>query len=63
MANEIYCFYCGVELRNYPFFYKLGRFIKRDLICPVCFEEYFKGSLGKDRVQKYDSKTMKETRE
>jgi len=59
-ANQIYCFYCGAELKNYPFFYKLGRFIKEDLICPVCYEEYFKGSLGKDKVRKYDSKTMKE---
>ena len=53
------CDYCGVELKNHPFFYKLGRFVGEDLICPVCFNEYFKGSLGKDKAQKYDSKTMK----
>jgi hypothetical protein len=61
MANQIYCDYCGVELKNYPFFYKLGRFIKEDLICPVCFDEYFKGNIGKDKVRKYDSKTMEKT--
>jgi hypothetical protein len=46
------CDYCGVEFKNYPFFYKLGRFVGEDLICPVCFNEYFKGSLGKDRARK-----------
>jgi hypothetical protein len=59
MENQIYCDYCVVELKNYLFFYKLGRFIKEDLICPVCFNEYFKGNMGKDKVRKYDSKTMK----
>ena len=59
MANQIYCDYCGAELKNNPFYYKLGRFIKEDLICPNCFDQYFKGSLGKDKVQKYDSKTVK----
>jgi hypothetical protein len=38
---------------------KLGRFLGKDSVCPVCFDEYFKGSLGKDRARKYDSKTMK----
>jgi hypothetical protein len=61
MAERIHCDYCGVELKNYPFFYKLGRFVGEDLICPVCFDEYFKGSLGKDKARKYDSKTMKKT--
>jgi hypothetical protein len=60
MVEGINCDYCGAELKNYPFFYKLGRFIKKDLICPVCFDEYFKGNLGKDKAQKYDSKTMKQ---
>jgi hypothetical protein len=59
MANQIYCDYCGAELKNYPFFYKLGQIVGEDLICPVCFDEYFKGNSGKDRVRKYDSKTMK----
>ncbi len=61
MASQIYCDYCGVELNNYPFFYKLGWFIKKDLICPVCFDEYFKGNIGKDKVRKYDPKTMEKT--
>jgi len=59
MANQIYCDYCEAELRSYPLFYKLGRFVGEDLVCPVCFDEYFKGSLGKDKLRKYDSKTMK----
>jgi len=59
MANQIYCDYCGIELKDHPFFYKLGRFVGEDFTCPVCFNEYFKGNLGKDKVQKYDSKTMK----
>ena len=59
MADRINCDYCGVELKNHPLFYKLGRFVGEDLICPGCFDEYFKGSLGKDRARKYDSKTMK----
>jgi hypothetical protein len=58
MEQQIYCGYCGAELKNYPFFYKLGRFVGKDLICPVCFDEYFKGGLGKDRARKYDSETM-----
>ncbi|MGZ3493713.1 MAG: hypothetical protein ACXU9L_09160 [Thermodesulfobacteriota bacterium] len=60
MANQICCDYCGAELKKYPVFYKLGRFFKKDSICPVCFDEYFKGNLGKDKAQKYDSKTMKQ---
>jgi hypothetical protein len=48
-----------IELKNHPFFYKLGRFVGEDLICPVCFDAYFKGSLGKDRPRKYDSETLK----
>jgi len=59
MADQIYCNYCGTGLRSYPFFYKLGRFVGEDLLCPVCFNEYFKGNIGKDKVPKYDSKTMK----
>jgi hypothetical protein len=59
IVNQTYCDYCGAELKNYPFFYKLGRFIKEDLICPVCFNEYFKGNLEKDKARKYDSETMK----
>jgi hypothetical protein len=59
--DRINCDYCGVELKKYPFFYKLGRFVGEDSICPVCFNEYFKGSLGKDKVRKYDSETMKKT--
>jgi hypothetical protein len=39
----------------------VGRFVGEDLICPVCFNEYFEGNLGKDKVQKYDSETMKKT--
>jgi hypothetical protein len=60
MGNQIYCNYCGAELKSFPFFYKLGRFVGEDLLCPVCFNEYFKGNIGKDKVRKYDSKTMKE---
>jgi hypothetical protein len=37
----------------------VGRFVGEDLICPVCFDEYFKGNLGKDKARRYDSKTMK----
>jgi hypothetical protein len=59
MADQIYCDYCGAALRNYPFFYKVGRFVGEDSLCPLCFNEYFKGSLGKDKAQKYDSKTMR----
>jgi len=59
MVERIYCDYCGAELKKYPFFYKLGRFVGEDLICSVCFNEYFKGNIGKDRVRKYDSETMK----
>jgi len=51
MVDRINCDYCGVELTNYPFFYKLGRFVGEDLICPVCFDEYFKGNLGKDKTR------------
>ena len=60
MANQIYCDYCGIELKDHPFFYKLGRFVGEDLVCSVCFNEYFKGNIGKDKVRKYDSETMKE---
>jgi hypothetical protein len=59
VGDRIYCDYCGVKLKDHPFFYKLGRFVGEDLICPVCFNEYFKGNIGKDKVQKYDSETMK----
>jgi len=59
IENQIYCDYCGAELKNYPFFYRLGDFVGEDVICPSCFDEYFKGHQGKDRVRKYDSKTMK----
>jgi len=59
MVEGINCDYCGAELKNCPFFYKLGRFIKEDLICPGFFDEYFKGNLGKDKARKYDSETMK----
>jgi len=52
MANQIYCDYCGAELKKCPVFYKLGRFIKKDSICPACFDECFKGNLGKDKVRK-----------
>jgi len=58
MANQIYFDYCGIELKDHPFFYKLGRFVGEDLVCPVCFNEYFKGNIGKDKVRKYDSGTM-----
>ena len=58
-VDRIYCDYCGVELKNYSFFHKVGRFIGEDYICPICFNEYFKGNLGKDKAQKYDSETMK----
>ncbi len=51
--------YFGVESKKYPFFYKLGRFVGEDLICPICFNEYFKGSLGKHKVRKCDSEAMK----
>jgi hypothetical protein len=63
MADLIDCDYCGAELKNYPFFYKLGRFVGEDSICPVCFNEYFKGNIEKDKVRKYHSKIMKETQE
>jgi hypothetical protein len=59
VLDRIYCDYCGVQLKDHPFFYKLGRFVGEDLICPVCFNEYFKGNIGKDKVRKYDSETMK----
>jgi len=60
MANQIYCNYCGTELKGYPFFYKLGRFVGEDLLCAACFDEYSKRNIGKDKLRKYDSKTMKE---
>jgi hypothetical protein len=41
-ADQIYCGYCGTELKSYRFFYKLGRFVGEDLVCSVCFNEYFK---------------------
>jgi hypothetical protein len=50
MVGRIYCDYYGVELKNYPPSYKLGRFGGEDLICPVCFNEYFEDSLGKDKA-------------
>ena len=59
MTERIYCDYCGVELKKHPFFYKVGRFIGEDFICPACFNGYFKGNLGKDNARKYDSETMK----
>ena len=59
-ADQIYCGYCGTELKSYRFFYKLGRFVGEDLVCSVCFTEYFKGHIGKDKVRKYDSETMKQ---
>jgi hypothetical protein len=59
MVNPIYCDYCKVDLKKYPFFYKIGRFVGEDIICLVCYNEYFKGSLGKDKARKYDSETMK----
>jgi hypothetical protein len=59
MAGRMNCDYCGVELKKYPLFYKVGRFVGEDLVCPVCFNEHFKGSLGKDKARKYDSETMK----
>ena len=59
MANKIYCDYCGVKLKGHPFFYKLGRFVGEDLVCLVCFNKYFKGNIGKDKVRKYDSETVK----
>ncbi len=51
------CDYCGVELQSHPFFYKVGRFLKEDVICPVRFGQYFRWNVGKDRVRRYDSKT------
>jgi hypothetical protein len=59
IENQIYCDYCGAELKSHPFFYRLGDIVGDDIICAVCFDGYFKGHLGKDRVRKYDSKTMK----
>jgi hypothetical protein len=38
---------------------KLGRFVGENLGCPVSFNEYFNRNVGKDKLQKYDSKTMK----
>jgi len=59
IENQVYCDYCGKELKSYPFFYRMGDFVGEDLICAGCFDEYFKGHQGRDRVRKYDSKTMK----
>ena len=59
IEQKFNCDYCGAELINYPFFYKLGRFVGKDFICPVCFDKYFRGGLGKDRIRKYDSDTIK----
>ena len=59
MVEGINCDYCGAELKNHPYFYKIGRFTGKDLICPVCLDGYFKGNLGKDKARKYDSETMK----
>ena len=35
VENQISYDYCGAELKNYPFFYKLGDFVGEDLICAV----------------------------